>query len=110
MRDPQFGACIMCGLGGILTEVLNDNVFAVAPLNIADALALIGRLKTQTLLNGFRGFPALDRNALADILVRICELGRMVPHIQEIDINPLMVQNGRPTAVDASIILRTQAP
>ena len=56
------------------------------------------------------GFPPLDRNALANILVRVCELGRLVPHIQEIDINPLMVQNGRPTAVDASIIVRTEAP
>ncbi len=105
MRDPQFGPCVMCGLGGILAEAIGDVVFAVAPLSQSEALDLIGRLRTQKLLNGFRGFPPLDRKALAQILVRLGELGCAYPRIQEIDINPLIVSKGRPVAVDASIIL-----
>ena len=104
IRDPQFGPCVMCGFGGLFTEVLADRVFAAAPINRVEALALIERLKTQKLLNGFRGFAAVDRDALADILVRIGELGLTYPKIKEIDLNPLIVCEGKPIAVDATII------
>jgi acetyltransferase len=105
IRDPQFGPCVMCGFGGIFTEVLADRVFAVAPINRDEALALIKRLKTQKLLDGFRGFAAVDRDVLADILVRIGQLGLAYPQIKEIDANPLIVRNGLPVAVDATIVL-----
>jgi acetyltransferase len=105
IRDPQFGPCVMCGFGGILAEVLADSVFAAAPFNKSEALALIDRLKTQKLLNGFRGSIAVDRDALADILVRLGDLGAAFEQIKEIDINPLIVQEGRPIAVDATIIV-----
>jgi len=105
IRDPQFGTCVMCGFGGILTEVIADSAFAPAPLSHAEALGLIGRLKTQTLLNGFRGFQAVDRNVLADILVRLGHLGVSYPRIKEVDINPLIVCEGFPVAVDATIIV-----
>jgi acyl-CoA synthetase (NDP forming) len=105
IRDPQFGPCVMCGFGGIMAEVISDSVFAAAPLNRCEALALIDRLKTQKLLNGFRGFTAVDRGALADILVRLGDLGVAFERIKEIDINPLIVQEGKPIAVDATIIV-----
>ena len=105
IRDPQFGPCVMCGFGGLFTEVLADRVFAVAPINRAEAQALISRLKTRTLLNGFRGFPAVDRDVLAEILVRLGELGLKYPRIREIDVNPLIVSNSKPIAVDATIIV-----
>jgi acetyltransferase len=105
IRDPQFGPCVMCGFGGVFTEVLADSVFAVAPINRVEALALIKRLKTRKLLDGFRGFAAVDRDTLADILVRIGELGLAYPQIKEIDLNPLIVSGGKPIAVDATIIL-----
>jgi len=105
IRDPQFGPCVMCGLGGVLAEVLGDAVFATAPLSIEEALALIGRLKTQKLLNGFRGAPPADRESLARILVRVGELGEAIPQIREIDINPLILSGGKPVAVDASVVL-----
>ena len=104
-RDDQFGPCVMCGFGGIFTEVLADRVFAVAPINRDEAIALIQRLKTQKLLDGFRGFAAVDRQALADILVRLGELGLTYPQIKEIDVNPLIVSEGKPIAVDATIIM-----
>jgi acetyltransferase len=77
----------------------------VAPINRDEALSLIERLKNKKLLNGFRGFAAVDRDALADILVRIGELGLKYPRIKEIDMNPLIVSNGEPVAVDATIIV-----
>jgi len=108
LRDGQFGPCVMCGLGGTMAEILDDVAFAVAPLSRADALALINRLKTQPLLNGFRGAAAVDRNALANILVRLGDLMTAVPEIAEIDINPLICVEGKPVAVDASIILEKE--
>ena len=105
IRDPQFGVCVMCGFGGILAEVMADSVFAPAPLSHAEALELIGRLKTQKLLNGFRGFAPVNRNALADIMVRLGDLGAAFDQIKEIDINPLIVSEGLPVAVDATIIV-----
>jgi len=105
IHDPQFGPCVMFGFGGFFTEVLADRVFAVAPINRVEALALIKRLKTQKLLDGFRGFEAVDRNVLADILMRIGELGLAYPQIKEIDLNPLIVCEGKPIVVDATIII-----
>ncbi len=108
MRDPQFGPCVMVGFGGVMTEILNDSVFGVAPLTHTQALELIDRLKTQKLLNGFRGAGAVDRNALAKILVKLGQLGYEIPMIKEIDINPLMICKGKPVAVDALIVLSEQ--
>jgi len=106
IRDPQFGPCVMFGLGGVLTELLGDRVFAAAPITHADALALISRLKNQKLLNGFRGAKPLDRFTMADVLVRISALGVNFPRVIEVDINPLIVVDGQPVAVDAAIILK----
>lgn len=105
VRDPQFGPCVMCGFGGVLAEAVGDAQFAVAPLSRKEALALIGRLKVQRLLDGFRGAPPVDRQALARILVRLGDLGLVSPKIREVDINPIIIQGGRPVAVDAAVIL-----
>lgn len=104
VRDPQFGPCVMCGFGGVLAEAVGDVRFAAAPLTLKEALAVIGRLKGRRLLDGFRGKPPVDREALARILVRLGDLGLACPQIREIDINPIMIREGRPVAVDAAII------
>ncbi len=105
IRDPQFGVCVMCGMGGVMAEVLNDTVFGVAPLTEAEALALIARMKSCRLLDGFRGGAGVDRTALARILVRVGQMGLENKRIREIDINPLIPKDGLPVAVDASIVL-----
>jgi acetyltransferase len=104
VRDPQFGACVMLGLGGIFTEILKDTVFAVAPLCHGEALSMIERLKSQKLLNGFRGYPPVDRDRLAKIIVSLGELGCGNPEIKEIDINPLIAGKTGIVAVDAVIV------
>lgn len=105
MRDAQFGPCVMIGIGGVMAEILNDAVFAAAPLTESDALNLIGRLRNQKLLNGFRGAPPVDRQALAGILMVVGDLGAAYPQIKEIDINPVIVTEEGPVAVDATIIV-----
>ncbi|MBI5503328.1 MAG: acetate--CoA ligase family protein [Deltaproteobacteria bacterium] len=105
VRDPQFGPCVMFGLGGVMAEILRDTSFALAPLGDDDALALIARLESQRLLDGFRGAPAVDRQQLAGVLVRLGALASACPRIREIDVNPLIVSAGRAIAVDASVIL-----
>lgn len=102
VRDPQFGPCVMLGVGGVLAEAVADVAFRLAPLERLDAHELIDDLGSQTLLGPFRGQPAVDRDALADTL---CALGDLAgdPAIASIDLNPLIVVEGQPMAVDALV-------
>lgn len=105
-RDPQFGPCVMFGMGGIFTEALKDVTFRVAPLTKEDALEMIDEIKTKKLLGEFRGSPAVDRDALAKALVGVGDLGIKYDAIAEIDINPLIVCGDKPVAVDALVVLK----
>ncbi len=105
VRDPQFGPCVMFGLGGIFAELEPDVVFALAPLTPSAALDLIHSLRNRKLLRGFRGKPALDESAMAQILVRLGDLGAAYAQIEQIDINPVVVCQGTPVAVDANIVM-----
>jgi acyl-CoA synthetase (NDP forming) len=110
VRDPQLGPCVVVGLGGILTEALGDVVFAAAPLSAAEALRMIDGLRTQPLLGPFRGEPAVDREALAAVLVGLGRLGAERPEVASVDVNPLIVRDGRPVAVDALVVLDPDRP
>jgi len=105
-RDPQFGPCVMFGLGGIFTEALKDVTFRVAPLTKEDALEMIDEIKTKKMLGEFRGSPAVHREALAKALVGVGELGMKYDSIAEIDINPLIIVGDKPVAVDALVVLK----
>lgn len=104
-RDPQFGPCVMFGLGGIYTEVLKDAVFRVAPLTEEDAAEMIGEIKAKELLGDFRGDVAVDKEALIKALVGLGDLGVKYESISEIDINPVIITEGDPVAVDGLIVL-----
>ncbi|HNR88077.1 MAG TPA: acetate--CoA ligase family protein [Spirochaetota bacterium] len=106
VRDPQFGPCVMFGLGGVFTEVLRDTTFRVAPLSREDAAEMLDEVKARALLGEFRGQPAVDREALIDALVGIGALALENDEIAEIDINPIIVADDRPVAVDAVVVLR----
>lgn len=105
VRDPQFGPCVMIGLGGIMAEVFQDAAFAMAPLSSQEALDLIDRIQGQKLLDGFRGSPPVDRDELARILMGLGMIGIDYPRIQEIDVNPLIMTATGAVAVDATVIL-----
>lgn len=106
VRDPQFGVCVMVGMGGVLTEALNDKVFLVAPFDEVQARYMIRRLRSRKILEGFRGEPPLDVDGFARILVRMGHLALSYPGIQEMDINPFIVKDGQAIAVDANIVLK----
>lgn len=107
LRDDQFGPCVMFGLGGILSELQADVVFALAPLERPDALELMDRIHGHRMLDGFRAMTPLDRDLMAEMLVNLSHLGADNPQIEQIDINPVAVEGGVPTAVDATLILKT---
>ncbi len=109
IRDDQFGPCVMFGLGGIFSELDPDVAFAIAPLDRDRALDLIHRIRSTALLQGFRGIAPLREEVMADILVNLGNLGTAYPQIEEIDINPLLIANGAPVAVDASVFLKPTA-
>jgi acetyltransferase len=104
-RDPQFGACVVLGLGGILTEAVGDAVSAVAPLERRDALRMLDGLGAQALLGPFRGEPAVDREAVAELLVALGRLAVERADVASVDLNPLIVRDGAPVAVDALVEL-----
>ncbi|HTO68329.1 MAG TPA: acetate--CoA ligase family protein [Myxococcota bacterium] len=105
VRDPQFGPCVMLGLGGIFAEALGDVAFAAAPLARGDAADLIDALATKQLLGPFRGEPAVDRAALARVLDALGKLGAARPDVRSIDVNPLIVSGAEPVVIDALVEL-----
>lgn len=104
-RDPQFGPCVMFGLGGIFTEILGDVSFRVAPLARRDALEMMREIRGHQILDAFRGMPAVDLDLAAGILVALGKIGMDHPQIREIDINPLIVSGTELVAVDALVAL-----
>jgi len=105
-RDPQFGPCVMFGLGGVLTEALADAVFRVAPVTRFDALEMLQEIRAANLLGAFRGQAPANPDTLAGILVALGEIGLRHPEIREIDLNPVKIRpDGAPVAVDALIAL-----
>lgn len=102
VHDEQFGPCVMLGVGGVLAEAVADVAFRLAPLDRIDALELIGDLGTQALLGEFRGEPAVDRDALAGTLLALSAVADD-PAVRAVDLNPLIVVDGRPVAVDALV-------
>ncbi|MBW2126328.1 MAG: acetate--CoA ligase family protein [Deltaproteobacteria bacterium] len=84
-RDPQFGPCVMFGLGGIFTEILKDISFRVAPLEKRDALEMMKDIKGHKILDAVRGMPSADLDALADILITVGRMGLENNEIKEID-------------------------
>jgi len=103
-RDPQFGPMLMFGIGGSYVEIIKDVVFGIAPLDKKDALNMISGIKNQQILNGFRGQEPVNREAIADLLVKLSKYAESNPEIQEIDINPIIADSKGLVAIDARII------
>lgn len=102
-HDPQFGMTVMLGVGGVLAEAVQDVAFRLVPIDRVDAEAMIDDLATQRLLGEFRGEPAVDRTALVDVLLGLSAAAQADPSIASADLNPLIVVDGRPVAVDALV-------
>ncbi len=105
-RDDQFGPCVMFGLGGIFTEILKDIAFRRAPLEKNDALEMMREIKGHGILDAVRGMEAANKDLLADMLIRVGRIGVEIDHVQEIDLNPVILSGSRPVVVDALIVLK----
>jgi acyl-CoA synthetase (NDP forming) len=90
VHDPVFGPLLAFGLGGIHVEILGDVHFRVAPLTDRDVDQLLHEIKGFRLLQGYRGHPAADLDALAEVLLRLSRLAEEVPEMLELDFNPVV--------------------
>jgi acetate---CoA ligase (ADP-forming) len=108
-RDATFGPMLMVGLGGVQVEVYKDVVLTPAPLSESDAREMLARLEGAPLLGAFRGQPAADIDALAELMVRLGQFAAdHAEEIAEIDLNPVLVhERGQGVSVvDALIVSR----
>jgi acetyl-CoA synthetase (ADP-forming) len=103
LRDPQFGPCVMIGVGGVLAEALADVAFRLVPVERVDAEEMLDDLAAQPLLGPVRGEPPVDRGAVADVVLALSRLAVENADIVAVDVNPLVVVEGRPVAVDALV-------
>jgi len=106
-RDPQFGPLVTFGLGGIYVEILHDVTFRVAPFSRQEAHEMLSEIRAHALLDGVRGQPAVDKDAIVAILLRIGQLVQDFPQILELDINPLIVypRSQGAIAIDMRLVL-----
>ncbi|ADV64451.1 acetate--CoA ligase family protein [Desulfurococcus mucosus] len=106
VRDSVFGPVVMFGLGGIFVEVLKDVSFRVSPVSKEDALTMLKEIKSASILEGYRGQPPVDKDAIAEMIVKTARLMEDNPEIESIDLNPVMAYSKGAIAVDARIILK----
>ena len=99
-RDPAFGPVVMVGLGGIFVEILEDVSFAAAPITPPQAGLMLDGLQGRAILDGARGKPAVDREALIEMICDLSEFALAHPEINELDLNPVFADNNGVIAVD----------
>jgi acyl-CoA synthetase (NDP forming) len=105
VADPQFGPLVMVAAGGVLVEVVGDRRFALPPVDHRQALGLLDRLAVRPLLDGVRGAPPADLDAVADALVRLSTLAAdLGPALAALDVNPLIAGPDGCVAVDALVV------
>ena len=106
--EPKFGHVIMCGMGGIFTEVFKDVARGLSPLGRVEALAMIRSLKSYKIIQGIRGQKGVNEESFADVMIRLSSLLKAAPEIVELDFNPLLGSEDKVIAVDARICLAKQ--
>lgn len=105
IRDPQFGPTVMFGLGGIFIEILKDVAFRVCPVERTDIEEMLTEIEGIKMLQGYRGQPRRDVNAIIDIIIEISRLALDYPVVKGIDLNPILVYEKGALAVDAKVFL-----
>ncbi len=104
-RDAQFGPVVTFGLGGVFTEVYKDVSMRLAPISAFDAEQMINEISASALLGNFRGMGEVNTEKLINYLIAVGDLCLEHVHVAEVDINPLIIENGNAIAVDALIVL-----
>ena len=106
IRDVQFGPVIMFGIGGIAVEIYQDVVFRLLPLDRGQVERMIDEIKAAPVLKGYRGQPAVDREAIINGILILSHIATERPDIAEIDVNPVIAYPEGILAVDARVLLR----
>ena len=106
-NDPVFGPIVVAGLGGVLTEVLQDAATRLAPVDAGEAREMLNGLRGAALLGPFRGRSAADVAAAADVIARVSQLLAELPEVRELDLNPVLVgaEGEGCVAVDALVVV-----
>lgn len=99
--DPSFGPTVVVGVGGVLAEAFADISVRLVPIDRFDAHDMLDGLATRALLEPFRGEPAVDRDALVDLLLAVARAAVEIDDVLSIDLNPVRIVDGRPVALDA---------
>jgi len=108
-RDPAFGMVVMMGLGGVLVEVLKDVVFRQAPFDQSEGMRMINGLRSRALLEGVRGRSPVDKSAIASLLSNVSVwAAAMEPWLEELDLNPVLVNDAGPVAVDCVMLFKSR--
>ena len=106
VQDPTFSLSIMCGIGGIYTELYQDVTFRVVPIDRYDAEQMIEEIKGKKLLEGFRNIPA-NKQLVIDLIMKVSKIGEELDeHIDQMDLNPVFVYEKSLCVVDAKLILK----
>ena len=105
-RDRNFGPVILFGLGGIFAEALGDKAIGLPPLNRTLAVRMMEETRAYSLLKGQRGRKAADMDLLEEMVVRLSQLLVDYPEIAELDMNPVIIKDGKPMAVDARVVVK----
>lgn len=108
-RDPIFGPVIAFGTGGIAVEAIRDTAVALPPLNSTLAANLIHATRVNRILGAYRSVPAIDKDALINILVRVSTIACLLPWIREMDLNPVLAHPLGAAVLDARIAIDTDA-
>ncbi|MBA2653763.1 MAG: bifunctional acetate--CoA ligase family protein/GNAT family N-acetyltransferase [Gammaproteobacteria bacterium] len=110
IRDKVFGPVISFGAGGTFVEIMDDKALALPPLNKFITKSLISQTRVARLLGAYRNMPAVNLDTIINILLRVSEMVCELPYIQEMDINPVIINEQEAIAVDARIVINKQPP
>jgi acetyltransferase len=102
-----FGPFIMFGFGGIFTDVIKDIVFRLSPLDAEESREMLNDIKFKQLLENYRGMEPVDKTLLAEILTKLSEIAIHFADIKEMDLNPIIIVDGKPVVADALILLNS---
>ena len=109
VTDPTFGKIIAFGMGGVLVEVLKDVTFRLAPATADEAKSMVEGIQAAEILNGVRGAPGVDKDAVASVITALSDLVNDFPQFAEVDLNPVLAAKDGATAVDVRIIVDESA-
>ncbi len=110
VTDSSFGKLVAFGLGGVLVEVLKDITFRLAPVTRDEALSMLDGIQAAEMLKGVRGGDPVNRDALADMIVRVSNLVNDYPEIVELDLNPVFATKDGAIAADVRIVVDYDQP